>query len=49
MPGEVTAEEANAIGYELAMRFTKGKRKAICGKACLFAKGSLYDGAAERE
>ena len=24
-PGEVTAEEANKIGYELAMRFTKGK------------------------
>lgn len=24
-PGEVSAEEANKIGYELAMRFTKGK------------------------
>ena len=24
-PGEVTAEEANRIGYETAMRFTKGK------------------------
>lgn len=24
-PGEITAEEANKIGYELAMRFTKGK------------------------
>lgn len=24
-PGEVTAKEANNIGYELAMRFTKGK------------------------
>ncbi len=24
-PGEVTPEEANQIGYELAMRFTKGK------------------------
>ena len=24
-PGEVTPEEANKIGYELAMRFTKGK------------------------
>ena len=24
-PGEVTAEEANRIGYELAHRFTKGK------------------------
>ena len=24
-PGEVTPEEANEIGYELAMRFTKGK------------------------
>lgn len=25
LPGEVTPEEANAIGYELAMRFTKGR------------------------
>lgn len=24
-PGEITAEEANRLGYELAMRFTKGK------------------------
>lgn len=24
-PGEITAEDANRIGYELAMRFTKGK------------------------
>ncbi|GHU47298.1 hypothetical protein FACS1894120_5210 [Clostridia bacterium] len=24
-PGEITAEEANRIGYELAMRFTKGR------------------------
>ena len=24
-PGEVTPEKANEIGYELAMRFTKGK------------------------
>ena len=24
-PGEVTPEEANRIGYELALRFTKGK------------------------
>ena len=24
-PGEVTAEEANQIGYETAMRWTKGK------------------------
>ena len=23
--GEITAEEANKVGYELAMRFTKGK------------------------
>jgi len=26
-PGEITAEEANKVGYELAMRFTKGKQK----------------------
>ena len=24
-PGEITAEDANRVGYELAMRFTKGK------------------------
>ena len=24
-PGEITAEDANKVGYELAMRFTKGK------------------------
>ena len=24
-PGEITAEEANKVGYDLAMRFTKGK------------------------
>lgn len=24
-PGEITAEESNKVGYELAMRFTKGK------------------------
>ena len=24
-PGKITAEEANKVGYELAMRFTKGK------------------------
>ncbi|MCC8102265.1 MAG: relaxase/mobilization nuclease domain-containing protein [Clostridiales bacterium] len=28
-PGEVTAEEANQIGYELAMSFTKGKHAFI--------------------
>ena len=28
-PGEVTPEEANAIGYELAMRFTKGRHAFI--------------------
>ena len=28
-PGEVTAEEANRIGYELAMAFTKGKHAFI--------------------
>ena len=36
-PGEITAEEANKVGYELAMRFTKHRgndavhRVAICG------------------
>ncbi len=28
-PGEITPEEANKIGYELAMRFTKGKHAFI--------------------
>jgi hypothetical protein len=28
-PGEVTPQEANAIGYELAMRFTKGQHAFI--------------------
>lgn len=28
-PGEVSPEEANAIGYELAMRFTKGRHAFI--------------------
>ncbi|MCD8361987.1 MAG: relaxase/mobilization nuclease domain-containing protein [Lachnospiraceae bacterium] len=28
-PGEITPEEANQIGYELAMRFTKGKHAFI--------------------
>ncbi|MBR2670853.1 MAG: relaxase/mobilization nuclease domain-containing protein [Oscillospiraceae bacterium] len=28
-PGEVTADEANRIGYELALRFTKGKYSFI--------------------
>jgi len=29
-PGEVTPEEANAIGFETAMRFTKGNHQFIC-------------------
>ena len=29
LPGELTPEEANKIGYELAMRFTKGKHAFI--------------------
>ena len=28
-PGEITPEEANAIGYELAMKFTKGRHAFI--------------------
>lgn len=28
-PGEITPEEANKVGYELAMRFTKGKHQFI--------------------
>ena len=28
-PGEITAEEANKVGHELAMRFTKGKYAII--------------------
>lgn len=29
LPGEITPEEANRIGYELAMRWTKGKHQFI--------------------
>ena len=29
VPGEITANEANRLGYELAMRFTKGKHAFI--------------------
>ena len=29
LPGEVTAEEANRIGYETAMRWTKGKHQFL--------------------
>ena len=28
-PGEITAEEANKVGYKLAMRFTKGKHAFV--------------------
>jgi hypothetical protein len=28
-PGEITAAEANRIGYELALRFTKGRQAFI--------------------
>ena len=28
-PGEITPEEANKVGYEMAMRFTKGKHMFI--------------------
>ena len=28
-PGEITAEEANKVGYELAMRFTKGEHAFV--------------------
>ena len=28
-PGEITPEEANRLGYELAMKFTKGKHQFI--------------------
>ena len=36
-PGEITAEEANKVGYELAMRFTKGK---YAGSAAMLGVGS---------
>lgn len=31
-PGEITPEEANRIGYETAMRWTKGKHAFIVKK-----------------
>ena len=30
-PGEITPEEANRVGYETAMRWTKGKHAFFCG------------------
>ena len=37
-PGEITAEEANKVGYELAMRFTKGKyqKRSLSAHSRLF-------------
>ena len=29
LPGEITPEDANRIGYELAMRWTKGRHQFI--------------------
>ena len=29
-PGEISPEEANRVGYELAMRFTKGDMPLLC-------------------
>jgi len=31
LPGEITADEAMAVGYELAQRFTKGKHAFVIG------------------
>ena len=49
-PGEITAEEANKVGYELAMRFTKGKypidSKTEINPARLFER--FYTGDASR-
>ena len=36
-PGEVTPEEANKIGYETAIRWTKGNHAFICGGDKSFA------------
>lgn len=33
-PGEITPEEANKVGYETAMRFTKGKHAFIVATCC---------------
>lgn len=38
-PGEITAEEANKVGYELAMRFTKGKYQP---QSCLSCAGRWH-------
>ena len=42
-PGEITAEEANKVGYELAMRFTNSHLKAVpsalTGLTSLFGMG----------
>ena len=41
-PGEITAEEANKVGYELAMRFTKGKHAFVDGFADGFRVSEAY-------
>ena len=33
-PGEITPEEANKVGYELAMRWTKGKYQFFVCTQC---------------
>ena len=43
-PGEITAEEANKVGYELAMRFTKGKYSCYlfqCWQYALLKHGNV--------
>ena len=40
VPGEITPEEANRLGVELARRFTKGKH--ACPPRQSFARGSLW-------
>lgn len=41
-PGEITAEEANKVGYELAMRFTKGKYADILIFLSYFASSVFF-------
>ena len=41
-PGEITAEEANKVGYELAMRFTKGKYSGRTYPLPYPAEASIY-------
>ena len=42
-PGEITPEEANRLGHELAMRFTKGRYSFIVRKSFIMEYNLIQD------